>query len=266
MKGNTTNTITVTWNLDKGSRYAKLSDGSRLVIPSEIRKAHRNLQMRLKKLQTMDEGDRKDIYEIGTDGLQMRLAFMTFRWINRIIEYLSSSWYQAITFKKVRYGNTSACMTAWEKFEEDMRRKASRSGKTIEFGHDIPDVTELQAAIRLQIKAEERGSDETRSRILDARVERIVSLMPDPVKKPKVKVESLTQNERQLRIIQCMRKNPTITLDRIVEKAKIPRSTLVRDVARLTKQGYVKRNGNSRSGSWVVTESNSAESTGDCLT
>ena len=58
--------------------------------------------------------------------------------------------------------------------------------------------------------------------------------------------------ERQYTIINVMRQNPTITIDRLVEATKIPRSTLVREVAILTKQGYVRRDGNSRSGTWIV--------------
>ena len=95
--------------------------------------------------------------------------------------------------------------------------------------------------------------DMTYKEMMDAKVNRIVSLMADPDRNPKLRQthpDDIT--ERQYTIINVMRQNPTITLDRIVETTKIPHGTLVREVARLTEQGYVRRDGGRKSGTWIV--------------
>lgn len=72
--------------------------------------------------------------------------------------------------------------------------------------------------------------------------------------KPKNKaiVNSLTKNEAK--IIDIMRKNPTITVNEIARKLNISHSTVIRTTNKLTNSGLIARIGTNRGGSWKVNE------------
>ena len=66
------------------------------------------------------------------------------------------------------------------------------------------------------------------------------------------KPESSTLTDIQTKVIQCMRQNPSLTMEQIGTKLKIGRTSVYNEIKKLKEMGAVERKGRKRDGEWVV--------------
>ena len=96
-----------------------------------------------------------------------------------------------------------------------------------------------------------RNFDETLDKnVVDDVVVNVVDDVVVNVAHEKGKKQLLT--ERQKKIINLIKDNPQTTAQELSEILKVSSRTIQRDLAKLTKEGYIKHIGTDKDGNWVV--------------
>ena len=94
------------------------------------------------------------------------------------------------------------------------------------------------------------------------RVEMLNAGLPEPIyeteglftvifRRP-FKSENAALTDMQTKVIQCMRQNPSLTMEQIGAKLSIGRTSVYNEIKKLKEMGIVERKGRKRDGEWVV--------------
>ncbi len=74
----------------------------------------------------------------------------------------------------------------------------------------------------------------------------------DPQEKESADGERFTPQERQMQILKMMAENERITISAMVQELQVTKRTILRDIDKMKKQGWLKREGSEKNGRWIL--------------